>query len=43
MEQSYKFLGSQGNLETNIKIASTKVVCFVALLLHIFECAKKQG
>lgn len=43
MEQSYKFLGSQGYLETNIKVASIKVACFVALLLQICECAKKQG
>jgi len=29
MKLSYKFLGSQGYLETNIKVASIKVACFV--------------
>lgn len=29
MELSYKFLGSQGYLETHIKVASIKVACFV--------------
>lgn len=40
MERSYKFLGSQGYLETNIKVASIKVACFVISDVQVCQKAR---
>lgn len=40
MERSYKFLGSQGYLETNIKVASLKVACFVISDVRVCQKAR---